>query len=126
MALDLAYFVLVWFFRDWFTADFLHKTIADRDMLLLLWACISIVGLVRDVLQCALIALEHFKPMAWLTALSAVVSLSLMWFGLSSWGPRAALIGLICGELVNLAGVLYMLRGQHLIYSKEWLRRPTH
>lgn len=111
VALDLLYIGFVWVIRDWMTADFLRKTIGDRDALLLLWACIALIGLTRDVLQCALIALECFKPMAWLTALSAIVSLTLTWFGLPLWGPRAALTGVIAGEFVNLLGVLLLIHG---------------
>jgi O-antigen/teichoic acid export membrane protein len=110
VVLDLMYVACVWLLRDWMTDDLLHKHIGDRDALLLLWASIAIIGLVRDVLQCALIALESFRPMAWLTGLSAVISLSLTWFGLAWWGPRAALIGVISGECVNLLGVLWLLR----------------
>ncbi len=112
VALDLVYFAVVWTFRDWLTGDFFHKTIADRDMLLILWGCVALLSVVRDILLCALLALEHFKPMAWLTALSAIVSLSLMWYGLAIWGPRAALIGQISGEIVSLIGVTYFLASQ--------------
>lgn len=111
--LDLFYIGFVWIFRDWFTVDFLHKTIGDRDVLLLLWAALALIGLVRDVLMCALVALEHFKPMAWLTAFSAVISLGLMWFGMSWWGARAVLIGQIVGEIANLAGIVLLLQKQH-------------
>jgi O-antigen/teichoic acid export membrane protein len=119
VVIDLMYFTFVWLFRDWMTGDFLHKSIGDRDVLLMLWACIALIGLVRDVLQCALIALGCFKPMAWLTGLSAVISLSLTWYGLAWWGPRAALIGVIAGETANLIGVIVLLRKQFLIYSKR-------
>ena len=118
IAVDLAYFSFVWVFRDWMTTDLLHKTIGDRNVLLMLWACIALIGLVRDVLMSALIARECFKPMAWLTALSAVISLTLTWFGLGWWGPRAALIGVIAGETANLAGVIILLRREYLLYSK--------
>lgn len=108
-AIDLIYFAFVWICRDWLTHDFMHKSIADRDRLLFLWAIISLLGLIRDMYQCALIALERFKPMAWLTAASACVSLTMVWLGLAWWGPAAALIGQIMGETVSLVGVLLLL-----------------
>ena len=113
MVLDLLYIAFVWLFRDWLSNDFLHKVIGDRDALLILWAALAVIGMARDVLMCALTALERFKSMAWLTAFSAVASLVLMWFGMRIWGPRAVLIGQILGELMNLAGIVFMLQGQY-------------
>lgn len=113
VVLDLLYIGFVWVFRDWLTVDFLHKTIGDRDVLLLLWGVLALIGLIRDVLMCALVALERFKSMAWLTGFSAVVSLALMWFGMGWWGPRAVLIGQILGEVTNLAGIIILLQRQY-------------
>ena len=107
--LDVFYFVFVWVFRDWLTVDFLHKDIGDRDALLMLWACVSLVSLIRDVFQSALMALEKFKPMAWLTAAAAVVCLSLMSLEIGQWGAKAALIGQMAGESINLVGVFVLL-----------------
>ena len=47
--------------------------------------------------------------MAAVTALSAVVSLTIMWLGIKSWGPAAALIGQVAGEAINLGGVVVLL-----------------
>ncbi len=119
LLLDLMYFAVIAVFRGWLTTDLLHKHINDRDALLALWGCIAVIGLVRDVFQSALSALECFKPMAWLTASSALISLTLTWFGLAWWGPRAALIGIIAGELANLAGVMWLLRREYTLHSRE-------
>jgi len=108
-ALDFLYFGFVWYFKDWLTLGLLHKVIADRDRLLLLWFGVAMIGLARDFLQCALLALRSQKSMAWLIGVSAAVSLTIMWFGLGKWGPAAALIGQIVGELVNLAGLVVLL-----------------
>ena len=108
-ALDIVYCVFVWLFRDWLSHDLLHKTIGDRDRLLLLWGSLSLIALFRDLLQTGLFALRKFQLLAWLTALSAVVSLSIMWFGIQVWGPAAALIGQLAGESVNLCGVVALL-----------------
>jgi O-antigen/teichoic acid export membrane protein len=113
IVLDLIYFAIVWFTRDWLTLDLMHKVIGDRDRLLLLWGAVSLIGLVRDLLQTALFALHSFKAMAWLTAASAIVSLSLMWVGIGRFGPAGALIGQIAGETVNLAGVCLFLAAAH-------------
>ena len=91
----------------------MHKTIANRDLLLVLWAVLSLIALYRDLLQTGLFALRKFKSLAGVTAVSAVVSLSIMWLCIKSWGPAAALIGQVAGEAVNLAGVVLLLGMAH-------------
>ncbi len=107
--IDLVYFVVVWLCRDWLTGSVLHKQIGDRDLLLLLWAAVAIIGLMRDVLQCGVVALGRFKSVAGQVGLAAFVSLTLMWFGTAWWGTAAVLIGQIVGELVNIAGTVRLL-----------------
>ena len=109
LALDALYFAFAWFFRDWLISDLLHKVIGDRDRLLLLWACVSVIFLLREVLQAALFALKRVKSMAWLIAFSSLVSLATTWFGIAHWGAAAALFGQIAGECVNLAGLGVLL-----------------
>ena len=111
-ALDFVYFGPAWTFRDWLVGDLLHKSIGDRDRLLILWACIASIFLLREVLQAALFALRQVRSMAWLMGLSAIVSLSLMWAGINWWGAAAVLIGQIAGECVNLAGLTLLLWGR--------------
>lgn len=115
--LDLLYFGFVWLFRDWLVNGVMHKHIDDRDRLLLLWAAVAIIGLMRDVLQCALVALGRLKSMAGQVGISAVVALALMWFGIAWWGAAAVLIGQIVGELVNVAGIIMLLRTHARLYS---------
>jgi O-antigen/teichoic acid export membrane protein len=110
--LDFVYFGLAWTFRHWLVSDVLHKSIGDRDRLLMLWAAIALIFLVREVLQAALFALRQVKSMTWLLALSAIVSLSLMWVGVRWWGAAAVLIGQIAGECVNLVGLALLLWAQ--------------
>jgi O-antigen/teichoic acid export membrane protein len=108
--LELTYFVIIWFARDWLVVDVLHKQIHDRDRLLILWGGVAAVGLFRDVLQCALLAMGRLKSLAWLVGVSAAVAVLLMWYGVSWWGAPAVLIGQIVGEAINLAGIIYLLR----------------
>jgi O-antigen/teichoic acid export membrane protein len=115
--LEAVYFVAVWFGRDWLFTDVLHKHIHDRDRLLLLWGCVAIVALLRDVLQCALIAMGHLKSLAWQVGVSAAVAVVLMWYGLAWWGAAAVLIGQIVGELINLTGIVLLLR--------KYMRQPS-
>lgn len=107
--LHLSYFVVLWFSRDFVTGSVLNKVIRNREELLLLWAAIALIGLVREVSQVAVLAMEQFKAMAWFTGAAALLSLTVMWFGLEVWGPPAALIGQIAGELIGLAGIAWLL-----------------
>jgi O-antigen/teichoic acid export membrane protein len=109
LALDAIYFAVAWIFRDWIISGLLHKVIGDRDRLLLLWAGVSVIFLLREVLQAALFALKRVKSMAWLIGFSSLVSLATTWFGISYWGAAAALIGQIGGECVNLTGLAVLL-----------------
>jgi O-antigen/teichoic acid export membrane protein len=109
-AVEVTYFVAVWMGQEWLAVDVLHKHIHDRNQLLILWAGVALVGLCRDVLQCALVALGRLKSLAWQVGVSAAVAVVLMWYGLGWWGPPGALIGMIVGELINLAGIILLLR----------------
>jgi O-antigen/teichoic acid export membrane protein len=108
--IEVAYFVIVWFGRDWLVEGILHKHIHDRDQLLILWAGAALIGLCRDVLQCALIAMGRLKSLAWQVGVSAAVAVVLMWYGLGWWGAPGVLIGMIVGEVINLAGIILLLR----------------
>jgi O-antigen/teichoic acid export membrane protein len=108
-ALDLIYIGFAWSFRGWLITSVLHKTIADRDTLLLLWASIVLIALPREILQAVLFASGQVKSMTWLIAVSAVTSLALTWYGLGHWGTAAVLIGQIAGECVNVLGLAWML-----------------
>jgi O-antigen/teichoic acid export membrane protein len=107
--IDVVYCIALWIFRDVLSQDLMHKTIANRDLLLMLWASLSLIALYRDLLQTGLFALQKFRSLAGVTGLSAVVSLSIMWFGIQSWGAPAALIGQVAGETINLVGVVGLL-----------------
>jgi O-antigen/teichoic acid export membrane protein len=107
--IDVVYCVAVWIFRDTVTHDLMHKTIGNRDLLLMLWAVLSLIALYRDLLQTGLFALRKFKSLAGVTAMSAAASLTIMWWGIKSWGPAAALIGQVAGETINLFGVVVLL-----------------
>jgi len=119
IALDLVYISLAWIFRDWIIGSLLHKTIADRDRLLVLWACVALIFLPREVLQAGLFALRRVKSMARLIGLSAVVSLTLMWFGTARWGAAAVLIGQLAGECVNLVGLSWLVWIQLRLQSES-------
>lgn len=117
-AMDLIYFTVIWNIRNWLIVDVMHKHIADQDRLLVLWVCVTLVFLPREILQAALSALKSLRSMAWLIGLSAVVSLSLMWLSIPLWGASAVLIGQLAGEGVNLIGL-------SLLLWRQIRQRPT-
>jgi O-antigen/teichoic acid export membrane protein len=107
---EFTYFLIVWKERGWIVGDFLHKTIAQRDELLLLWAGVALVSILRDVMQCALTATQQYKSLAGQVAISAAVAVALMWYGMGHWGEGAVLIGQLVGETINIAGIIWLLR----------------
>jgi O-antigen/teichoic acid export membrane protein len=107
--IDVVYCIALWIFRDLLSHDLLHKTIGNRDLLLMLWAALSLIALYRDLLQTGLFALRKFRSLAGVTAVSAAASLTIMWLGIKTWGPAAALIGQVAGETINLVGVVVLL-----------------
>ncbi len=125
IALDACYFTVAWLSRDWLITHLLHRTIADRDRLLVLWGCVAVIFLLREVLQAALFALKRVKSMASWIAISSVVSLLTTWFGIPHWGVPAALIGQISGECVNLAALALMLRSQARLTSSRGAPQPA-
>jgi O-antigen/teichoic acid export membrane protein len=108
--LQFIYFLAIWIGRDWLVFGVLHKNIHDLDRLLILWTGVIIIGLCRDVLQCALIAMGRLKSLAWQVGVSTAIAVVVMWYGLGWWGPPGVLIGMIVGELINLAGIIFLLR----------------
>jgi len=111
-ALDFLYLVPAWFMRGWLIQDLMHKTIGGQDRLLVLWATVAVIFLLREVLQAALFAMGRVKSLARLIGVSAAISLSLTWFGISWWGAAAALIGQVAGECFNLLGLALLLSRQ--------------
>ena len=95
---------------DWIIVNALHKHIEGADRLLMLWAGVALVAVFRDLLQCALIAMGKLQSLAGLVGVSALAAVLTMWFGITWWGAAAVLIGQIVGELINLAGIIHMLR----------------
>lgn len=107
--LDAVYVLALWWSRDWVTGSVMRRTIPDLDLMLLLWALHCALSTTRDIFQVGLIALERYRPMAWLTATSAIMSLSAMWWGIGHFGAPGALLGTILGETLSLAGVAALL-----------------
>lgn len=102
------YFVFLWLAHDWIFAEIMRKEIPDHVFLLTGWATLSMLNLIRDTYQNALIARERLRALAWLAALSTAAAMTTLWLALDVMGLRGAMYGLIAGELVNTAGVILL------------------
>ncbi len=107
-AATLCYFVLMWLVRDWLFATVLRKQFADRDRLLLLWGAISLVTVIRDQLIYLPVSRERFRPLTAQALVSAIAALIVSYWGMRFYGVWGALIGVLTGELLNVAGLVVL------------------
>lgn len=108
LALVALYAGLLWLCRDWLIDVGLKKSIPHRDALIALWIGIFALAVVRDQMQTILLIREQFKNLAWISAGSAVFSLTLSWWAMGHYGMVGALMGLVSGELISLIGTAVM------------------
>jgi len=105
-AATLCYFAILWLLRDWIFDVILKKQFAQRDELLMLWGAIVLAMVVRGQLIHQLTAQERFRALTLLTLLCAVLSLTASYWGMLRFGAAGALMGLLIGELINVAGIV--------------------
>jgi O-antigen/teichoic acid export membrane protein len=106
----IGYFLLLWLARDWIFSEVLKKQFAQRDELLLLWAGIVLLVVIRDQLAYLLAAQGRFRALTSITTVCAAVSLATCYAGMQRFGPPGALVGVLVGELLNLAGIVSLSR----------------
>lgn len=104
--LSAAYFALLWLARDWLFAVVLHKSFAQRDSLLLLWACVVLVAALRDPLLHILVVRRRLAELTALTLASAMAATACILCAAPRWGAAGAVSGVLVGETLNLLGVL--------------------
>jgi O-antigen/teichoic acid export membrane protein len=102
----LCYFAVLWFLRDWIFAVVLKKQFAQRDALLMLWGAIFLVMAVRGQLVYLLAAQGRFRVLTFLALASAVIALTAGYWGMLQFGVAGALMGILIGESINLAGIV--------------------
>lgn len=107
-AATLCYFAILWLLRDWIFAVVLKKQFIQRDEMLMLWSAIFLVIVVRDQLLYLLAVQGRFRALTLLTFISAVVSLTIGYWGMLRFGMVGALIGMLLGELVNVIGIVIL------------------
>ncbi|MDO8704264.1 MAG: hypothetical protein Q7J84_04885 [Sulfuricaulis sp.] len=107
-AATLCYFAILWFLRDWIFAVVLKKQFAQRDELLILWGAIFLVMVIRGQLIYLLAAQGRFRVLTLLTLVSAVIALAASYWGMRRFGVAGALVGVLIGELINVAGIVIL------------------
>lgn len=107
--LALCYMGAMWVARDWIFAVVLRKQFTQRDVLLILWSAVFLVTLCRDQLATLPASRERFRDMTLLTGASALVWLVASYAAIQRMGAPGAIIGILIGELVNVAGIIVMI-----------------
>lgn len=102
----LCYFAVLWWLRDWIFAVVLKKQFAERDTLIMLWAAVILVIVVRDQLVYLLAAQGRFRTLSSFTFICAVISLITIYTAMLRFGVTGALIGVLIGEFINLSGIV--------------------
>jgi O-antigen/teichoic acid export membrane protein len=100
--------VIAWIFRDWIFEVILKKEFEQRDSLMILWFAIAIAIVLRDQLAYLLYARAKFLALSNITLISAVVSLTFAYFALRKVGQVGALYGVLVGELIGVAGIVWL------------------
>lgn len=104
----LCYFAILWVLRDWVFTTLIKKQVEQRDELLLLWFAVAILMLLRDQIIHLMLARARFHALTWLTLMCALLALATSYFGMKLIGVAGALIGVLIGEAINVAGLLML------------------
>lgn len=107
-SIALCYFATLWVLRDWIFDTLLKKQFAQRDQLLILWSLAFLVMVVRDQLIYLLVVRGRFRFLTSLALLSAVVSLTVSYWGMHQFGTAGALLGILAGEVANIIGIVLL------------------
>ncbi len=106
----MLYFCVAWQLRGWIFGSLLHRTFANQDQLFCLWAGIFGLMVVRDQLQFLLVLRERFRTLAVLSLCSAGLAVALSYPAMLHLGAGGALVGMLAGEVLNIAGIAFLAR----------------
>jgi len=106
--MGLVYVAVMWWMRDWIFLHILKRDYPQRDLLLGIWSMVFICTVIRDQVIYLQMARGHFKRLAGLTALCAVLGLSVTLLSIRHYGAAGGLLGLFAGELLHVIGVLVL------------------
>jgi O-antigen/teichoic acid export membrane protein len=100
-ALAACYAALFWPLRDIIFGRLLHKSFAQRDLLLLV---------ARDQLMNFLLARTRYRSLTALTVTSAIIALTTTFILIGHIGAAGAAIGVLVGEFANVLGLITLSR----------------
>jgi O-antigen/teichoic acid export membrane protein len=104
----VCYFAVLWVARDWIFTVLLQKQFAHRDALLLLWGLAFLPMVIRDQLLYLLVARQRFHQLTSLAFIGAAASLVAGYLCMVRFGVLGAPLGVLVGELINLAGIVVL------------------
>ncbi|HEV2700139.1 MAG TPA: hypothetical protein VGV09_00805 [Steroidobacteraceae bacterium] len=105
-ALALCYAALFWPLRDFIFTRILHKSFAQRDLMLLLWWLASVAMVARDQFINFVLARVRYRSLTGLTVVNAIIALTVTFIMVGRIGAAGAAIGVLVGELVNVLGLI--------------------
>lgn len=108
VALFGVYVGLVWIFRGWLFNVLIHKSADHQDILIIIWSAIFLVMTIRDQFVSLLSVRARLEAVSKFTFASAVLAVFSIWFAIPMYGPAGALVGILVGELFNVAGLLLL------------------
>jgi O-antigen/teichoic acid export membrane protein len=104
----LCYFAVLWLAREWIFTVLLQKQFVHRDALLVLWGVAFLPMVIRDQLLYLLVARQRFHQLTSLAFVGAALSLMAGYLGMAHFGVLGAPLGVLVGELINLAGIVVL------------------
>ena len=108
--LALCYAAVFWPLRDFIFTRILHKSFAQRDLLLVVWWLASIAMVTRDQFGNFLLARARYRSLTGLTVTSAVIALTVTCIMIGRIGAAGAAIGVLVGEVTNVLGLITLSR----------------
>jgi O-antigen/teichoic acid export membrane protein len=98
----------MWSMRDWIFLHILKRDYPQRDLLLGIWSLVFFCTVLRDQVIYLQMARGHFKRLAGLTFLCAVLGLSVTFLAIRQYGAAGGLLGLLAGEILHVIGVMVL------------------
>jgi O-antigen/teichoic acid export membrane protein len=111
-AMSGVYLIAVWYSRDWIFESLLRKHPERGDLLLAMWSFIGLVVIYRDQLLHFLVARAQFRASSTVTAMGAMIAVIVCLFAMRWLGVAGVLLGVMAGEIANLAGIAWSVRTQ--------------
>jgi len=105
-ALASIYFFAIWWLRDLIFWRLMHKQFAQSGLMVAAWSAVFLVMIFRDQLNFVPGASGLHRRLMGVTAAAAVVSLVAGYVAIRQLGALGAPLGVLLGELCNLAGII--------------------